>query len=366
MKSVWSKIMDCLPPIGRWRQVFGIELGAAHCRCVTTMADDILAEPSLAMHAETKERSQIACVGEAVNHVLWEGGRGVRFTRLQPFASPQDLDSNLLGLFLLHFRREVERCHGRCHRARLAITAAPELLSHIQPLLGESAATAGFRTVETLPEADCLQAALAASAERPALVVDVGETATRLYRVDADTVDLHPTRIPGVAMAAEGVRNFILERWRVLNGLRTIADLLREGARPDGKLRGRSMETGLPKTIILNNDDIAAALAPLYGQICDAIHAHVDERRLSGQALLIGGGARMVGLAAYLESRLRLPLKIADTPENVLATGLRWVMSAGSCRDYVRIVYPEMNTVILLPSGERVSPLSDLEPLDGP
>lgn len=47
------------------------------------------------------------------------------------------------------------------------------------------------------------------------------------------------------------------------------------------------------------------------------------------------------------------------------ALWIEWDQREGA-HDIVRVVYPEMNTAVLLPSGTWVFPLSDLEPLDDP
>ncbi len=45
-----------------------------------------------------------------------------------------------------------------------------------------------------------------------------------------------------------------------------------------------------------------------------------------------------------------------------IALYVEWDQREGAS-DKVRVVYPEMNTAILLPSGTRVFPISELEPL---
>ena len=76
------------------------------------------------------------------------------------------------------------------------------------------------------------------------------------------------------------------------------------------EVRGRELLSGLPRTVMLDSDDIRAALADHVQQIVDAVRETLDQTppELSSDILihgilLAGGGALLHGLAERLESR---------------------------------------------------------------
>ena len=77
-------------------------------------------------------------------------------------------------------------------------------------------------------------------------------------------------------------------------------------------MRGRELLSGLPRTVMLDSDDIREALAEPVQTIVDAVRETLDQTppELSSDILvhgilLAGGGALLHGLAERLERRPR-------------------------------------------------------------
>jgi rod shape-determining protein MreB and related proteins len=94
------------------------------------------------------------------------------------------------------------------------------------------------------------------------------------------------------------------------------------------EVRGRELLSGLPRTVMLDSDDIRAALADHVQQIVDAVRETLDRTppELSSDILihgilLAGGGALLHGLAQRLESETSMPTRIADSPLTCVAVG---------------------------------------------
>ena len=93
-------------------------------------------------------------------------------------------------------------------------------------------------------------------------------------------------------------------------------------------MRGRELLSGLPRTVMLDSDDIRAALAETVQQIVDAVRETLDQTppELSSDILihgilLAGGGALLHGLAERLEMETSMPTRIADSPLTCVAVG---------------------------------------------
>ena len=93
-------------------------------------------------------------------------------------------------------------------------------------------------------------------------------------------------------------------------------------------MRGRELLSGLPRTVMLDSDDIREALAEPVQTIVDAVRETLDQTppELSSDILvhgilLAGGGALLHGLAERLEQETSMPTRIADSPLTCVAVG---------------------------------------------
>ena len=94
------------------------------------------------------------------------------------------------------------------------------------------------------------------------------------------------------------------------------------------EVRGRELLSGLPRTVMLDSDDIREALAEPVQLIVDAVRETLDQTPpelssdiLVNGILLAGGGALLHGLAERLEQETSMPTRIADSPLTCVAVG---------------------------------------------
>ena len=93
--------------------------------------------------------------------------------------------------------------------------------------------------------------------------------------------------------------------------------------------RGRSLVTGLPKTIQVSSDEILEALKEPAGSIVDAIRNLLEKTppELIGDIckngiILTGGCSRIYGLTSLIWRELNMKAQVADNPETCVVTGL--------------------------------------------
>jgi rod shape-determining protein MreB len=94
------------------------------------------------------------------------------------------------------------------------------------------------------------------------------------------------------------------------------------------EIRGRELVSGLPRTVVLDSDEVRIALAEPVQQIVDAVRETLDQTPpelsadiLSTGILLAGGGALLQGLSDRLEEETYMPTRIADSPLTCVAEG---------------------------------------------
>lgn len=134
----------------------------------------------------------------------------------------------------------------------------------------------------------------------------------------------------------DAIIRYIRKKYNVLIGERTAEQLkIKIGCvfRRDKLLameaRGRSLVTGLPKTIQVSSDEILEALKEPAGSIVDAIRNLLEKTppELIGDIckngiILTGGCSRIYGLTSLIWRELNMKARVADNPETCVVTGL--------------------------------------------
>ncbi len=129
------------------------------------------------------------------------------------------------------------------------------------------------------------------------------------------------------------IGNYIKMKYGVLVGALTAERIKKELSNDgDGKtnivVRGRDLETGLPKTIKVSSLDVVEALAMTNVKVAKTVAEVLDEMPpeivddvFSKGIWLVGGGAYVGGLAKAIESETKIVTKIADDAESVVVRG---------------------------------------------
>lgn len=94
------------------------------------------------------------------------------------------------------------------------------------------------------------------------------------------------------------------------------------------EIRGRDLVTGLPKTIMLQSNEIQDAMRESLLHILEAIRATLEDcpPELSGDivdrgVILTGGGALLNGIKEWLTEEIVVPVHVAQNPLESVAIG---------------------------------------------
>ena len=94
------------------------------------------------------------------------------------------------------------------------------------------------------------------------------------------------------------------------------------------EVKGRNINTGLPKVVTLTSEEIRVALKDATGQIVEAVHGVLEKTppELAGDifpngVMLTGGGAQLHGLTEYLSEELKVEVTVSPDPVNCVALG---------------------------------------------
>lgn len=93
-------------------------------------------------------------------------------------------------------------------------------------------------------------------------------------------------------------------------------------------VRGRDIETGLPRSLRLNETEVREALSPVISQIVQGISDVVEEAPpelitdiLEQGILLTGGGSQLLGLDQLIVEQVRVPVILSDDPLTSVVRG---------------------------------------------
>ena len=110
-------------------------------------------------------------------------------------------------------------------------------------------------------------------------------------------------------------------------------------------IRGRDIETGLPRSIRIAEPDIREALSPIVTQIIQAIADVLEETPpellpdiLEQGILLTGGGALLSGLDQLIVERVHLPVVVSEDPLTSVVRGAGKVVENQDILEKVKVI----------------------------
>jgi rod shape-determining protein MreB len=94
------------------------------------------------------------------------------------------------------------------------------------------------------------------------------------------------------------------------------------------EIKGRDLVAGVPKTLVMNSDEVREALAEPVNQIVDAVRSVLERTPPELAAdivdrgiVLTGGGSQLKNLDVLLREETGLPVMVSDSPECAVVLG---------------------------------------------
>jgi len=109
-------------------------------------------------------------------------------------------------------------------------------------------------------------------------------------------------------------------------------------------IRGRSLETGLPKSVKITSDEVREALAVVTSQIIEHVKDVIEEvpPELVGDIMengihLAGGGSQLTGLDKMLAEQVRIPVVKGKEPHTAVVRGAAKVLKSSRLLNKVQV-----------------------------
>jgi rod shape-determining protein MreB len=168
------------------------------------------------------------------------------------------------------------------------------------------------------------------------MIVDIGGGTTDIAVISMDGVVYSKAIRVGGDKMDEAIINYIKRKYNLLIG-EMMAETIKldlgsayktDNSRLTMEIKGRDLVSGIPKTLILDDDEVRESLAETVSQILNGIKLALENTppELSADIVdkgivLAGGGALLKGMDVYLREETSLPIIIAENPLTCVALG---------------------------------------------
>jgi rod shape-determining protein MreB len=338
-------MLDAL--FGIFSNDLAIDLGTANTLIYVKNQGIVCNEPSVVAVQQRNERGgkKVLAVGAEAKRML--GRTPGSIVAIRPLKDGVIADFEITEAMLRYF---IQKVHNRRTLVRpRIIVGVPFGITEVEKrAVRESAESAGAREVYLIeePMAAAIGAGLPITEPTGNMIVDIGGGTTEVAVISlSGIVFSRSVRVGGDKMD-EAIAQFIKRKYNLLVGERT-AELIKitiGSAYPGDEIqtmeiKGRDLVAGVPKTVVITDEEIRDSLLEPINQIVEAVRLSLERTPpelasdiVDRGIVLAGGGALLRNLDILLREETGLPVMMADDPLTAV------VMGAGKALDEISLL----------------------------
>ena len=317
-----------------------IDLGTANTLVFVQGQGIVLNEPSIIAIRRTD--NEIIGVGHEAKAMLGRTPENIQ--ALRPLKDGVIADFDVTERMLQYFiERARQMSSGRkrawvLDRPRVVIGVPSGITQVEKRAVRDAALQAGARDVYLIeePTAAAIGAGIPIHEPGGHLIVDIGGGTTEVAVISmAGTVYCNSVRIAGDEMD-EAIIQHIRKHYRLLVGERRAEEIkiALGSAHPEAmerssiEVKGRDLVDGVPKTLVITDEEIREALREPVMTIVETVRTCLERTPpelaadiIEKGVVLTGGGALLRGMDWLLQHVTQLPVRVADDPLSCAARG---------------------------------------------
>ena len=321
--------------LGLFSQELAVDLGTSNTLVYVRGRGVVLREPSIiAVQEDRHGARQVLAVGMAARAML--GRTPADIQSIRPIRDGVIADFEATEAMLRNF---LARAMGRGNwvgpRVVMSIPyGTTEVERRAVRECGEAAGARDIRLIE-VPIAAALGADLNVSEPHGNMVVDLGGGTTEVAVLSMNGIVYSRSIRVGGDELDNAVVRYLEGQHRLLVGPRTAenAKICLGSALAGGEVvrlavKGRDLESGYPRTVEVDSDEIRVALQPALKQITDAILGSLEKTPpelvsdiVDKGIVLTGGGALLRNIDDAIRQATGLPVVIAEEPLSTVVMG---------------------------------------------
>jgi rod shape-determining protein MreB and related proteins len=309
-----------------------IDLGTANTLVYAKNKGIVVREPSIV--AVNKINNNVEAVGKEAKEML--GRTPGNIVAIRPMKDGVIADFEVTEKMIKYF---IEKAHGRRFlvKPRIVISVPSEITQVEKRAVKDSALRAGATEVYLIEQAmaAAIGAGLPITDPTGNMIVDIGGGTTDVAVISlAGIVYSRSVRVAGNEMD-DAIIQYIKRKYNLLIGERTAEQIKMEigSAFPldeemTMEIKGRDLVEGVPKTLIVSDEEIREALSETVATIVEAVRVALERTppELSADIMdkgiiIAGGGSMLKNLDQRLREETGLPVTLAEDPLACVALG---------------------------------------------
>jgi rod shape-determining protein MreB and related proteins len=313
----------------------GIDLGTANTLVWVKGKGITIREPSVV--ARQKKTKEILAIGLSAKKMLGRAPNLIDVVRPLKDGVISDFDATESMLkFYIRKVHESGNIIPRIPRPKVVIGIPSGVTEVERRAVADAALSAGAREVFLVEEPMAAGVGVGLAIEEPGgnLIVDIGGGTTDIALISLGGVVVGKSvRIAGDELD-ESIINYARLKYSLLLGQPTAETVkIAIGSASIDKekftvVRGRDLETGLPKSIKLSSDEIREALSPTINEIIQNIQETIEEAPpelvsdvMQKGIVVTGGGSLLPGIDKAITEVTKMPVVLAEDPLSSVVKG---------------------------------------------
>jgi rod shape-determining protein MreB len=331
---------------GLFSNDLAIDLGTATTLIYVKGKGIVSCEPSVvAVQRDARGGKKVLAVGREAKEMLGRTPHNIQAVR--PLRDGVIADFEITEAMLRYF---IARAHNRrtLVKPRIIICVPFGITEVEKRAVKESAEGAGAREVYLIeePMAAAIGAGLPITEPSGNMVVDIGGGTTEVAVISlAGIVYSQSVRVGGDKMD-ESIMAYIKRKYNMAIGEQTaerikitIGNAYPLEQQLTMEVKGRDMVAGIPKTVVVNSDEIRDSLSEPTNAIVEAVLIALERTPPELAAdivdkgiVLTGGGALLKNLDVLLREETGLPVMVCDDPISAV------VLGSGKALDHLELL----------------------------
>lgn len=330
-KKYFSKFSNCI----------GIDLGTTNTLVSLAGEGIVINEPSIV--AINNKTNKIVAIGTKAKEMI--GRTPEHITTINPIIDGVISDYEITEEFLSYLINKANSANKKLFRPRVVV-GVPVGVTDVEIRAVEDAArTAGAREVYIIeePVAAAIGMGLPVHSPKGTMIVDIGGGTTDIVILSlSGIVNRKSLKVAGEKMNQD-IINYIKDNYSILIGEKTVEEVKinmagaikdKEKALAEFPVKGRDITTGLPREVMVNEEDILEAITPSIFQIIETVREVLETTPpevlgdiLRDGIILTGGGSLIRNIDKLFFEQLQVIIKISENPLTDVARGAEAVLS---------------------------------------
>lgn len=312
----------------------GIDLGTATTLVYVKGKGIVMNEPSVV--ALNEKTGRVVAVGYDASKMVGRTPSHIQAVKplVNGVVSNFEITEEMLAYFL---RKARESTPKKFMRPKVVIGVPSGITNVERRAVRDAVRNAGGGEVFIVeePMAAALGIGLPVSDPVGSMIVDIGGGTTDIAVISLDGIvqskNLH---IAGEKLNQD-IISYVRDEFKILLGEKTAEDIkvaigsvFKQEEPIEASIRGRDLVTGLPREVVISDDDVREAITPSIRRLVEAIKEvleitppEVISDIMHRGIILVGGGALIKGLPELLEEELKIPIVVIDEPSTAVVRG---------------------------------------------